>query len=175
VVRAFAEVQMVFPDARLDLVGGGPLEGEIRALVKQLSLSGVNFKGVAARGEIGRYYDQADIFINASRLDNMPVSVLEAFASGMPVVTTEPESMRYIVDQGRTGLLSPVGDAQALAANVIRVLQDSDLAERLVLNAHREMERYCWPVVRRQWLDVYRAMMSGSAESGSKSPSTLTN
>jgi glycosyltransferase involved in cell wall biosynthesis len=161
VVRAFAEVQKTFPDARLDLVGGGPLEGHIRNLVLDMKLTGVDFKGVAGRSEIGRFYDQADIFINASRLDNMPVSVLEAFASGMPVVTTEPEGMRYLVDHGRTGLLSPPGDAAALAQNVIRVLQDPELAQGLVSNARLEFQRYSWPVVREQWLEVYRALASG--------------
>ena len=156
VVRAFAEVQKQFPEAQLDLVGGGTLEPEIRKLVRELNLSGVNFTGVAARGEIGQYYDRADIFINASRLDNMPVSVLEAFASGLPVVTTEPEGMRYIVEHERTGLLSPVGDAAALARNVIRVLTDPALAERLVQNARAEMQKYAWPVVREQWLELYR-------------------
>jgi len=158
VVHAFAEVQKVFPDAQLDLVGGGPLENEIRELVRNLGVSRVAFKGIAPREEIGRYYDRADIFLNASRLDNMPVSVLEAFASGMPVVTTDPEGMRYIVEHGRTGLLSPVGDAKTLAENVIRVLRDPELAERLALSALREMEHYSWPVVREQWLEVYRAM-----------------
>jgi glycosyltransferase involved in cell wall biosynthesis len=161
VVRAFAEVQKTFPDARLDLVGGGPLEREIRNLVRQMKLTGVNFKGVATRSEIGRYYDEADIFINASRIDNMPVSVLEAFASGMPVVSTEPEGMRYVVEHERTGLLSAPGDATALAQNVIRILQDSELADRLVSNALQELQRYSWPVVREQWLEVYRALASG--------------
>jgi L-malate glycosyltransferase len=161
VVNAFAEVQKTFPDARLDLVGGGPLEGKIRNLVQEMKLAGVDFKGVAARSEIGRFYDQADIFINASRLDNMPVSVLEAFASGMPVVSTEPEGMRHLVEHGRTGLLSSPGDAAALAQNVIRILQDSELAYGLVLNARDEFERYSWPVVREQWLKVYRDLAAG--------------
>jgi len=161
VVRAFAEVQKTFPDARLDLVGGGPLEADIRNLVRQTRVTGVNFKGVAAHSEIGRFYDEADIFINASRLDNMPVSVLEAFASGMPVVSTEPEGMRYLVEQGRTGLLSPPGDATALAQNVMRVLRDPELADRLVSSARQEFQRYSWPVVREQWLQVYRALAAG--------------
>jgi glycosyltransferase involved in cell wall biosynthesis len=130
VVRAFAEVQQAFPEAQLDLVGGGPTEGEIRGLVKQLRLSGVNFCGVASRQQIGRLYDRADIFINASRLDNMPVSILEAFASGTPVVSTAPEGMRYLVDHERTGLLAEVGDWQALARGVIRLLRDPELAGR---------------------------------------------
>lgn len=160
VVRAFAAVQKAFPDARLDLVGGGPLEKDIRDLVREMNLAGVEFKGIAARNEIGRFYDQADIFINGSRLDNMPVSVLEAFASGMPVVSTEPEGMRYLVEHERTGLLSPPGDAAALAQNVIRVLQDSALAERLVGNAQQEFQRYSWTVVREEWLEVYRTLAS---------------
>jgi L-malate glycosyltransferase len=164
VVRAFAQVQKTFPDARLDLVGGGPLDGDIRNLVRKMKLTGVSFKGVAARNEIGRYYDEADIFINASRLDNMPVSVLEAFAAGMPVVSTEPEGMSYLVQNGRTGLLSAPGDAAGLAQNVIRVLQDSELAERLVSNAGQELQRYSWSVVREQWLDVYRALASGETK-----------
>lgn len=166
VVRAFTEVQRTFPDARLDLVGGGPLETEVRNLVNSLNLTGVNFKGVARHYEIGRFYNQADIFINASRLDNMPLSVLEAFASGMPVVSTEPEGMQYLVEHGRTGLLSATGDASALARNVIRVLQDSQLAERLVSNAWQELQRYCWPVVREQWLKAYRALASSGTKEG---------
>ena len=164
VVHAFAEVQKVFQDARLDLVGGGPLEAEIRKLVQDLGLNGVEFKGVVAHEQIGREYDQADIFINASRLDNMPVSILEAFACGLPVVSTAPEGMRYVVDHERTGLLSPVGDAQALAQNVIRFLQDPALAESLVSNALREAKRYSWPVVRGQWLELYRAITAEKVE-----------
>jgi L-malate glycosyltransferase len=158
VVRAFAEVQKAFPDARLDLVGGGPVEEDIRTLVRQMKLSGVDFKGVSTHREIARVYDEADVFINASRLDNMPVSILEAFASGMPVITTEPEGMRYVVEHERTGLLSKPGDALALARNVICVLQDSQLADLLVSNARQEIKRYSWQVVRQQWLEVYRSL-----------------
>jgi L-malate glycosyltransferase len=158
VVRAFAEVRKAYPEARLDLVGNGPLEGEIRKLAQDLKLEGVNFAGVASRQEIGKYYDEADIFINASWLDNMPLSVIEAFAAGTPVVTTSPECMPYLVEHERTGLLSPVGDEKALAANVIRVLRNPELARRLAENAHQESQKYRWEVVRRQWLEVYRGL-----------------
>jgi L-malate glycosyltransferase len=159
VVRAFSEVQKSWPEAQLDLVGKGPLENEIGDLVRKLNLSGVNFRGVASRQNIGRFYDAADIFVNASNLDNMPVSVLEAFASGTPVVTTAPESMRFIVDHGRTGLLSEPGDAHALALNILRVLNDADLAAALAQNAFAESSRYCWESVREQWLRVYCGMV----------------
>jgi glycosyltransferase involved in cell wall biosynthesis len=156
VVRAFAEVQKEFPDAKLDLVGNGPLESDIRKLVAGLNLKGVNFAGVASRQEIGKYYDRADIFINASWLDNMPLSVIEAFASGTVVVTTAPECMPYLVEHERTGLLSPVGDEKSLGANVIRLLRDPALAARLAGNAHDESRSYKWEAVRGRWVAAYR-------------------
>src|SRR5258708_2558555 len=88
VVRAFALVKKEYPEAQLDLVGNGPLEGDVRKLAADLNLSGVNFTGVVSHREIGQYYDQADIFINASWLDNMPLSVIEPFAPPPPSVRT---------------------------------------------------------------------------------------
>ena len=160
VVKAFAEVKKEYPEGRLDLVGGGPLEAAIRRQVEDLKLTGVCFAGVASRQEIGKYYDQADIFINASWLDNMPVSVIEAFRSGTPVVSTSPESMPYLVNDQVTGLLSKVGDEKALAANVLRLLRDQSLADRLAQNAYEQSHNYTWEVVREKWLKVYRDLMS---------------
>jgi glycosyltransferase involved in cell wall biosynthesis len=159
VVRAFAEVKKEYPEAHLDLVGNGPLEGDIRKLVAELNLTGVNFTGAVPHREIGKYYDQADIFINASRLDNMPLSVIEAFAAGTPVISTSPECMPYLVQHEGTGLLSPVGDEKALAANVIRLLRDPALAARLAQNAHHESRNYTWEAVREQWLNTYRGLV----------------
>ncbi len=159
VVRAFAEIKKEYPEAQLDLAGDGPLEADVRKLVAHLNLTGVNFTGVASRQEIGKYYDRADIFINASWLDNMPLSVIEAFAAGTPVVTTAPECMPYLVEHERTGLLSQVGDEKALAANVIRLLRDPILAASLATNAHEEARKYTWQAVRDQWLTIYRELL----------------
>jgi L-malate glycosyltransferase len=155
VVRAFAEIRNSWPEARLDLVGGGPTEPQIRALVRELNLDGVTFSGVAPRDTIGQYYDAADIFVNASWLDNMPVSVMEAFACGTPVVSTSPEGMSYLVEHERTGLLSEPGDAHALAENVLRLLNDPTLASHLAQQAYEESRRFDWKIVREQWLQVY--------------------
>jgi glycosyltransferase involved in cell wall biosynthesis len=162
VVRAFAEVKRDHPDATLALLGEGPLEGEIRRLVADLNLAGVTFTGVVSRERIGDAYARADIFINGSSVDAQPVSVIEAFRAGTPVVTTSPEAMPYLVEHERTGLLAPVGDTKALAANVIRLLRDSDLAATIAENACRESCKYDWDVVRGQWLNLYRSMLAPS-------------
>lgn len=158
VLRAFASVKQLYPEARLDLVGGGPQEREIRNLARQLNVRDVSFTGVAAHDKIAKLYDDADIFINASEIDNMPVSILEAFACGTPVVSTAPEGVRFIVEHERTGLLSETGDVATLASNVIRVLREPGLSARLARSAHQECSRYSWEQVRGQWVDTYNSV-----------------
>ena len=158
VVRAFGAVQKEFPEARLILVGSGPTEQAVRVLVAQLKLKGVEFAGPVPRDQMGREYDRADIFINASWLDNMPMSVLEAFASGACVVSTAPEGIRYVVEHERTGLLSEPGDWQTLGRNVIRLLKEPILASRLASNANQECRKYTWESARGQWLEIYRSL-----------------
>lgn len=170
VVKAFAKVQKEYPAAQLDLVGNGPLENDVRKLVADLQLTNVNFTGVASRTEIGRYYDQADIFINASWLDNMPVSVIEAFGSGTPVVSTSPECMPYLVDHERTGLLSPVADELALASNVIRLLREPRLASTLARNAYEHSRKYSWDAVREQWIQEYQALLQSQVRELTTAP-----
>jgi len=158
VVRAFAEIQRVFPEATLCLLGNGESKAEVRKLCEDLKLNGVEFPGVISRRQIGGFYDRADIFINASWLDNMPISILEAFAAGTPVVSTAPDGIRYLVRHEQTGLLSEIGNAGSLAGHVIRLLRDPELAERLARNAHQECERYRWTAVRGQWLETYETL-----------------
>jgi L-malate glycosyltransferase len=164
VVRAFSSVKKNLPAGRLYLLGNGSMETEIRALINELRLADVEFVGAVSHHKIGHYYQQSDIFINASWLDNMPVSILEAFASGTPVVTTAPEGIRHLVEHERTGLLCEVGDWKALAENVFRLFREPDLALRIAQNASEECERFRWERVRSQWLEVYRSMCSLSYE-----------
>ena len=159
VVRAFDLVKKQYPNARLCLVGQGSLRPQIDSLIKLLGLGDVEFTGPVAHRDIAGYYDQNDIFINASWLDNMPVSILEAFASGSPVVTTGPEGIRYMVDHESTGLLCEPGDWKSLAENVLRLLRDSDLAQRISTGAFEETKRYQWRCVRSQWLELYQSLV----------------
>jgi glycosyltransferase involved in cell wall biosynthesis len=158
VIRAFLVIKEHHPGARLYLVGKGATEQRIRELVAQFRVSGVEFAGAVLHKEIGRCYEENDIFINASWMDNAPVSILEAFASGTPVVTTAPQGIRYLVEHERTGLLCEPGDWAALAENVLRLLREPALAVRLSRNAHSECQRYCWEQVRPKWLEVYRSV-----------------
>jgi glycosyltransferase involved in cell wall biosynthesis len=158
VLRAFGEVQKLFPEARLWVLGEGSQGNAIRCLIAELNLTRVEMTGRVTRENIGHFYDQADVLVNASRIDNMPLSILEAFACGLPVATTDAGGIPYIVHHEQTGLVSKTEDWRQLAANVIRLLQESTLVRRLTKNAYQQSFTYDWGTVRRQWLRLYREL-----------------
>jgi len=149
---------MKIPAARLYLVGKGKEERCLRRLITELHLHDVEFSGAISRDRIPEMYANADIFINASRGDNMPVSILEAFASGMPVVTTAAGGIPQMVTHEVTGLLSEVGDYEGLANNALRLLEVPILAQRLAQNAHEAAKQCSWSAVRTRWLEVYQSL-----------------
>jgi L-malate glycosyltransferase len=158
-LRAFRLVQDRWPDAMLTLVGAGPLQAELNAFARELELRHVTFVGRVEPHQIADYYAASDIYIQSPNVDNMPTSILEAFASGLPVVSTEAGGIPSIVTSGVHGLLAPLDDHRQLAAHVLRLLDDQDLARRLVRAGQASCQRCTWTEVRDQWLRAYRSVL----------------
>lgn len=156
-IRAFAALRRAFPRARLTVAGSGPERGRLQALVDELGLGdAVRFSGRIANADIPALYADADCLLNPSTVDNMPISLLEAFASGVPVVSTDAGGIPDMAEHGVSALLVPVGDAAAMAEQARRVLTDAALAASLRDNALAAAGAYAWQRVRSQWLAVYR-------------------
>ncbi|NMG54665.1 glycosyltransferase [Aromatoleum aromaticum] len=156
-IRAFAVVREAFPNARLTVAGSGPELGRLQAVVGELGLDGsVHFSGRLDNSEIPALYAAADCMLNPSTVDNMPISILEAFASGVPVVTTRAGGIPDMVEDGVSALLVPVGDASSMARQAVRVLADPVLAGSLRAAGLEAAAAFAWPAVREQWLEVYR-------------------
>ncbi len=100
-------------------------------------------------------YDGSDILVNASVLDNQPVSVLEAFAAGLPVVSTPSGDLANMIRDGETGRIVPPRDPQAMADAVASLLEDPARARAMARRARLEAEKHTWPSVREQWLAAY--------------------
>ena len=162
-LRAFHVVQQQYPGATLTLVGSGSQEGPLRALAADLALRNVTFAGRVAPEDIWRYYADADIYLQTPGIDNMPSSVLEAFASGCAVVSTDAGGVPAILSDGVHGLLVPVGDHAAAAERVLRLLEDPVLASKLTARAWDSCARYRWEVVRAEWRRVYRSLLEQAA------------
>lgn len=155
-LRAFRLVQDRYPDATLTLVGAGSRDAALRRLVDELQLQHVTFAGRVPPDEIWRYYADADLYLQTPDIDNMPSSVLEAFASGCPVVSTNAGGVPAILTDGLHGLLVPCGDAQAAAQAMLRLLDDPAFARSVADAAFETCAHYRWPNVRAEWTALYR-------------------
>jgi glycosyltransferase involved in cell wall biosynthesis len=157
-LRAFALIRQRVPDARLIVAGDGSERHTLRELAAILAPGKVDFVGAVAPENMPGLYDQADIFVNASDVDNQPLSIIEAFASGLPVVTTNAGGIPDMVTDGETGLMVGRGDYEALADRVIRLLRDKDVATGIAARAREECGRYSWASVSGKWLRLYREL-----------------
>lgn len=155
VLKAFAVIQARVPTAMLTVAGDGPLKNELQQLARKLALRNVQFVGRVAPVDMPALYDQHDVWLNASNVDNMPLSILEAFASGTAIVSSNAGGIPDLVDNGRTGLLVECGDADALAREAIRVVTDQGLYAALAAAGHAECAKYTWDAVKGQWIDLY--------------------
>ena len=159
---AFARVQREVPEARLLVAGDGAERERLERRAAELGLTGVEFLGRVVPDRMGALYDRADVYLNSPNIDNMPGSIIEAYAAGLPVVTTDAGGIPYIVRDGETGLMVPRGDADAMAAAALRVLREPGLAERLSATAREEcLRRYVWPAVEAEWVAVYEGLRDG--------------
>jgi L-malate glycosyltransferase len=164
VLRAFSIIQGKFPEARLIIVGDGSERTSLEALAWELELRNVEFRGAIAPEKMTALYDESHILLNAPNIDNMPVSILESFASGVLVVTTGAGGIPYLVCHEKTGLLVPINDPEALAFSAMRVLTSQELASRIAYNAFNSSLTHTWPVVREQWLELYTRGVGGLSQ-----------
>ena len=155
VIKAFTIVQNNYPGATLAIIGDGSQRQMLENLVKESGIEKkVVFHGRVAHEQIYSLYDENDIFINASNVDNMPGTILEAYACGLPIVTTKAGGIPYIVKNRSTGLLVDCNDCEGLAKGVIELLENQDLVKSMTLNGLRECDRYSMDRVRKTLLPV---------------------
>lgn len=161
VIKAFKRVHDCFPESSLGIVGDGSQRAVLEKLVAELNLTDhVTFYGRIEHSKIQNYYDQYDVFVNASNADNLPGVILEAFASGLPVVSTRAGGISYMVRDGITGLLADIADYEALAENVIKLVKEPELASMLAMNARIECQKYSWDNVKKVLIPLLERYMT---------------
>jgi len=145
----------------LTLVGDGSLRRSLERLAMRLGVaSSVHFCGAVAHREMPAVYDRHDILVNASRVDNLPNVILEAFACGLPVVSTRAGGIPFLVDHGQTGLLVDVDDCDGLARGVVHLLESAESARAMVRKARSEAEKYAPKRVITRFLEVVSLVLS---------------
>ena len=131
-LEAFAGARAAYPDARLTLVGDGPDRAALEARASALGLTGIaRFVGYRSQEEVAAMLSEADMLVLPSFAEGLPVVLMEALASRVPVIATPVAGVSELVRDGETGLLVPPGDIDGLATALNQLLGDPKLCRRL--------------------------------------------
>ncbi len=156
-LRTLALLRETHPQATLTMAGQDKgLLAETRRLAAELGLAlgndpAVRFPGLLDAEGKRREFAAADVFLNTNQVDNAPVSVLEAAAFGLPVVSTDVGGIPHLLRHGEEALLVPPGNADALVTSVRRLLDEPGLAGRLSAAGRQVAQRSAWPQVQPLW------------------------
>ena len=161
-VRVLALLRPQVPDVELLMIG--PIRRpetlkEVQDLAAELAVADrLVVQGPVPKPAVGEWLDRGDIFLNTTNIDNTPVSVMEAMACGLCIVSTNVGGVPYLVRDGEDGLLVPADAPQAMAAAVRKILEVPGLAERLSRQARESVSRLDWSQIMPRWEQLLRTI-----------------
>jgi glycosyltransferase involved in cell wall biosynthesis len=163
--RVMADLSAEFPDARLTMLGPDKGDGSLAETRREAARAGIaeriEYPGPIPKSDVPSWLDRSDVFLNTTNVDNTPVSVLEAMACGLCVVSTNVGGIPHLATHEREALLVPPDDPRAMAEAVRRILTRPDVARGLSENGRRLAEKHDWSVVLPQWKSLVGDVESG--------------
>ena len=158
VPHVMACLRCEFPDLHLTMVGPDTQDGTLQLTVKladDLSVSQhLRMLGPIPKANVPECLAEADIFLNTADIDNAPVTIVEAMACGLCIISTSVGGIPYLLRDGHDALLVPPNDPEAMAAAVRRILKEPGLAKILSRNARRKAEEFSWSNILPQWEEL---------------------
>jgi L-malate glycosyltransferase len=165
ILRAFSIIQKSYPEATLTIAHDGCSKPSLEKMAQELKLENTRFIGRVPHEKVTELYDAADIYLTSPNIDNMPVSLLECFAAGLPIVATKVGGIPYVATDRESALLVDRNDHEALAARSIELLENEDLVEHITNGGLEAVKRYHPAPVREQWSALYRELAEESSSS----------
>lgn len=164
--RVLALLADIFPEIKLTMIGPDKRDGSFELTQKVAQDLGVQdriiYTGSVRKTKVPEALQQGDIFINTTNIDNTPISILEALACGLCVVTTNVGGLPYLLEDGVDALLVPPDDPQAMANAIRCLLTEPGLAEKLSTNARRKVEGFDWSVILPQWERLFAGLVQNA-------------
>lgn len=158
--RVIAKLKPWYPSIHLIMVGPDKGDGSLQRtqqIAKSLGVEdAITWPGGVPKSDVPSWLNKGDIFINTTNIDNTPVSVMEALACGLCVVSTNVGGIPYLLEHGENGLLVPPDNAEAMSAAIVRLLDDSTLAATISSNAREEAEAWDWSVILPKWESLFQ-------------------
>lgn len=149
-------------DVKLLIAGKGELEGKIRSRIEDENICNVEMVGYVEQEDLMRIYQNAGIFIFPSHYEGLPTAILEAMASGLPIVTTDVSGCHDLIKNGYNGLLVPSEDPDKLYQAMSKLLHEPKFAEYLGKNARLSAEKeYSWTIITEKIEALYKNVLDG--------------
>jgi glycosyltransferase involved in cell wall biosynthesis len=151
------------PDAELLVAGDGVMRDYLKALVNKLGISQhVRFVGFVEESLKPLYYKAADIFCLPSVMSTevFPLALLEALASGLPMIVSNLNTFKCIIEDGYNGIVTKRGDSKALADAIVYLLENEDVRRKMGENARRKAEKYSWEKIAEMTEKLYEHVLS---------------
>ena len=168
IIKAYESVLRKYPEATLDILGQGDQREALEQYVREHHLCGVHFVGQVPNEQIYDYLRANDIMLSAPKIDNMPVSLLEAMNAGVLVISSNVGGVPYIIEHARTGLLFDCNqesgiriqdsEVRELAEQMLWALEHQEESLRMIEAAHREVKKYSWTEAKKQLLPLYESI-----------------
>jgi glycosyltransferase involved in cell wall biosynthesis len=155
ILRAFLKVQKEIPDASLTLVGDGSLHESLVQQANSMDLKNVVFTGRVDNSLIFEYLDLADIMVSAPKVDNMPVSLIEAMNAGVLIVSSKVGGVPYMIEDGKNGLLFESDKEAELAEKMLWAVRHQDEVGTMIQRAKQSVKKYRWDNIKDQLYSVY--------------------
>lgn len=155
ILRAFKRVQEQVSDASLIILGDGDQRPMLEQYVMENNLKNVQFVGQVPQEQVVNYLAKADILLSAPRVDNMPVSVMEAMQAGLLVISSRVGGVPYVIEDGKTGLLFEYDNDEEMALKMLWVLTHQDESMPIITNAKQEISRYSWDAIKPLIFSLY--------------------
>lgn len=156
-VKVLQQLQEQYPSATLTMVGpdkDGSLQ-TTKDFAKSLGIT-VNFSGQLTKEEWWELASKHDIFINTTHFDNTPVSVMEAMALGLPVISTNVGGIPFLLTNEQNALLVPDNDITTMTNAVLDLLENKPKNNLLITNARTFIEQMDWELVKQSWVSILK-------------------
>ena len=159
-VEVLASLRREFPDATLAMIGPDKGDGSLQAVIQRVNKLGlddaIEIPGPISKDKVPEWLDRGDIFINTTNVDNTPVTVLEAMACGMCVVSTNVGGIPYLLENEIDSILISKGDARGMTLSISSILKDQAFAQQLSDNAHQRVKQFGWEHILPKWEALFR-------------------
>lgn len=161
-VRVLARLMEKFSNASLTMVGPDRGDGSlqrVQQIAKQLGVAHrIELPGRISKAEVSGWMSRGDIFLNTSNIDNTPISVIEAMACGLCVVSANVGGIPYLLKNQHDALLVSPDDSESMVAAVSRLLTEPELSEQLSRNGRKKAEQFDWSVILPEWERLFTSV-----------------